>query len=174
MPVRQPGLKHPIISPNNQQPTMSTATQNDSPVTECTDQEMSVFIPRVFGDTREQIEEVIKLRFDQEGLGIVERVDFHQGAKGLSAFVHFLQGGDARATALQGQIRACSAGADQDPPRMDAFTEVEGIRVGVPGAYWILLENTSKQLRSLHRRRRTRMTSRRRMSAWRSPTSWSV
>lgn len=126
---------------------MSTATQNDSPVTECTDQEMSVFIPRVFGDTREQIEEVIKLRFDQEGLGIVERVDFHQGAKGLSAFVHFLQWRETReATALQGQIRACSAGADQDPPRMDAFTEVEGIRVGVPGAYWILLENTSKQL----------------------------
>lgn len=125
---------------------MST-TQNDAPVTECTDQEMSVFIPRVFGDTREQIEEVIKLRFDQEGLGIVERVDFHQGAKGLSAFVHFLQWRETReANELQGRIRACSAGADQDPPRMDAFTEVEGISVGVPGAYWLLLENTSKQL----------------------------
>ena len=126
---------------------MSTTQNATSTATKRTDQEMSVFIPRVFGDTREQIEEVIKLRFDQEGLGIVERVDFHQGAKGLSAFVHFLQWQETpEATALQGRIRACSAGTDHAPPRMDAYMEVEGIQVGVPGAYWLLLENTSKQL----------------------------
>ena len=125
---------------------MST-TQNATTATECTDQKMSVFIPRVFGDTREQIEEVIKLRFDQEGLGIVERVDFHQGAKGLSAFVHFLQWQDTpRAKGFQERLHTCSAGGRRAPQRMDAYTEVEGIQVGVRGAYWLLLENTSKQL----------------------------
>mgnify|MGYP001280217236 CR=1 FL=1 len=36
---------------------MST-TQNATTPTDCTDPKLSVFIPRVFGDTREQIEEV--------------------------------------------------------------------------------------------------------------------
>ena len=121
------------------------------------DKSMSVFVPRVFGQTREAIEELIKLRFDQEGLGIVDRVDFvaRDGGATLSAFVHFLQWNDTPAVvAMQRHMRACSdrkgdttRGTCGPPARMDAHTIVEDIPLGQPGAYWLLLENTSKACR---------------------------
>ena len=119
-------------------------------------QDMSVFIPRVFGQSRDAIRELIRLRFDQEGLGIVGRVDFatmRDGAS-LAAFVHFLQWRDTPAvTAFQAHLRQCSAESlDPEveklsrvaPSRMPAYTEVEGIPMGIPGTYWLLLENKSK------------------------------
>ena len=119
-------------------------------------QDMSVFIPRVFGNSRDAIRELIRLRFDQEGLGIVGRVDFatmRDGAS-LAAFVHFLQWRDTPAvTAFQAHLRQCSAESlDPEveklsrvaPSRMPAYTEVEGIPMGIPGTYWLLLENKSK------------------------------
>lgn len=119
-------------------------------------QDMSVFIPRVFGHSRDAIRELIRLRFDQEGLGIVGRVDFapmREGAS-LAAFVHFLQWHDTPAvTAFQAHLRQCSAESlDPEseqlsrvaPARMAAHTEVEGMPVGIPGTYWLLLENKSK------------------------------
>ncbi len=121
------------------------------------DKSMSVFIPRVFGQTRDAIEELIKLRFDQEGLGIVDRVDFvaRDGGATLSAFVHFLQWNDTPGVvAMQRHMRACSdrkgdtSRATCGPPaRMDAHTTVEDIPLGQPGTYWLLLENTSKVCR---------------------------
>ena len=91
------------------------------------------------------------------------RVDFatmRDGAS-LAAFVHFLQWRDTPSVAaFQAHLRQCSAKsldpeADAEdsqtklstrapPPRMPAYTEVEGIPVGIKGTYWLLLENRSK------------------------------
>jgi len=99
------------------------------------DQTMSLYIPRVWGGSNDEIKARISEQMAAQGLGNTSRVDVDRRPEGnRQAFVHFSEWLDTEGNAeLQAQIR--DRAASREGPRMSCG--------GV--GYWILKENTSPE-----------------------------